>query len=118
MELELRKYIDERGFMDWWSFAPRDNVIVVRMIPTKLKTETESGIIFSTTEDKETVAPNYGEVVSQGPDVGENLVGKVVFFPPQNMLPMAMIRPTEDGAFYQMTTSDRLDGILVKDLRD
>ena len=118
MELELRDYIDERGYMNWWSFAPRDNVIVVRMIVTKLQTETESGIIFATTETKETVAPNYGEVVSQGPDVKENLVGKVVFFPPQNMLPLGQIRPDEDGAFYQMTTSDRLDGILVKDLRE
>jgi len=42
----------------------------------------------------------------------------VVFFPPQNMLPLGQIRPDEDGAFYQMTTSDRLDGILVKDLRE
>jgi len=118
MELELGKYIDDRGYMEWYNFAPRDNVIVVRMIPQKLKTETDSGIIIAMSEDKETIAPNYGEVVSQGPEVKEDLVGKVVFFPPQNMMPMGMLRPTEDGGFFQMTTADRLDGILVKDVRE
>lgn len=113
----LMEYIDDRGYMNWWNFAPRDNVIIVRMIPQKLKTETDSGIIIATTEDKETIAPNYGEVVSQGPEVNEDLVGRIVFFPPQNMMPLGMIRPTEDGGFFQMTTSDRLDGILVKDVR-
>ena len=113
----LKEYIDDRGYMEWYNFSPRDNVIVVKMIPQKLKTETDSGIIIALTEDTVTVAPNYGEVVSQGPEVKEQLIGKIVFFPPQNMLPLGMIRPTEEGVFFQMTTSDRLDGILVKDVR-
>jgi len=69
-----------------------------------------------TSEDSEVIAPNYGEVISQGPEVKKDLVGKVVFFPPQNMFPLAMIR-SEAGEIYQMTTADRIDAILVKDIR-
>ena len=114
---ELKDFIDSRGYIDWWTYAPRDNVVVVRMIPQKLKTETDSGIILAITEDKETVAPNYGEIVSQGPEVKENLVGRIAFFPPQNMFPLGMIRGEKEGEFYQMTTADRLDALLVKDVR-
>lgn len=117
MTENLIKYIDNRGYMDWWNFSPRDNIIVVKMIPQKLKTETDSGIIIALSEDRETIAPNYGEVVSQGPEVKEDLIGRIVFFPPQNMMPLGMIRPPEGGGFFQMTTADRLDGILVKDVR-
>lgn len=110
-------YIDDRGYIDWWHYAPQANIIVVKMVPQKLKTETESGIIIAVTEDKESIAPNYGEVISQGPDVKENLVGKIVFFPPQNMFPLGMIK-SENGEIYQMTTADRIDAILVKDVRN
>ncbi len=114
---EMKEYIDSRGYMNWWNFGPRDNILVIRMIPQKMKTETDSGIILAITEDKQTIAPNYGEVMSQGPEVKENLIGQIVFFPPQNMLPLGMIRRLEDGSFFQMTTSERLDAILVDDVR-
>ena len=37
MSANVQDLIDEAGYMEWFSFLPRDNVIVVRMIPQKLK---------------------------------------------------------------------------------
>ena len=65
--LDLEEIMDERGFIDYWNFAPQADILVVQTIKTKVKMETESGIILSTQENKETVCPDMGIVVSQGP---------------------------------------------------
>ena len=103
-------------YLEWYEYQPLGNVVVVRSRPDKLKTETESGIIISTQESKETIAPYYGEVVSIGKDVTEVEVGNIIYFPPQNAFPVEMIRTISDEK-YLMTTSDRIDAIKVVDVR-
>ena len=115
--MKIEEIMDSRGFIDWWNYAPQDNILVVKTIKTKVKTETESGIVIALTEDKETVCPDMGIVQSQGPNVKEDMIGKVVMYPPQSNFPLMMIKP-EDGDIFSMVPVDRIDGILVKDIRD
>ena len=112
----VEEIMDERGFIDYWNFAPQADILVVQTIKTKVKMETESGIILSTQENKETVCPDMGIVVSQGPEVEDDMISKVVMYPPQSNFPLQMIKVHEDSAF-SMVPRSRIDGILVKDVR-
>lgn len=104
------------GYINWWEFAPQDNILVIKTTPNKMKTETESGIIISMNESKLIDRSYFGEVMSKGPNVKNVEVGNIVYFPPNNTFDMGMVRSQGDES-YVMTTSDRIDGIKVKDVR-
>jgi len=115
---EITDIMDESGFINYWNYSPQGNILVIQTIKMKIKTRTESGIIISTQETKEALAPDCGIVRSQGPDCKEDWIGKVVYYPAQSIYPLEMIRKDEDGTSFVMTTEERIDAILVQDVRD
>lgn len=104
------------GYIQWWEFAPQSNVIVIKHTKDETKNVTATGIIIPGTPTSVTDRPSTGIVVSKGPEVKEVEIGMQIFFPPQNAIDLEMII-VEDGEKYLMTTSDRIDGIRVKDVR-
>jgi len=106
------------GYIQWYEFAPQSNVIVIKYTPDETKKVTATGIIIpDAAMSPITDRPSTGVIVSKGPDAKEVEVGMQVFFPPQNAFDMNMII-TEGEEKYLMTTSNRIDGIRVKDVRD
>ena len=107
------------AFINWWEFSPQANIIVIRVGQVdETKLTTDSGIIIATKADSIADRPYYGEVVSKGPEAVEVEIGNIVYFPPQNAFDLGMVNKEENGASYLMTTSDRIDGIRVKDIRE
>jgi len=109
----------ENGYIEWFEFSPQSNLLMIKvgkLDETKLTTDT--GIIIATKANNVGDRPYYGEIVSIGPDVKENVeIGNIVYFPSQNAYDMGMIKTLEDGSTFLLTTSDRIDGIKVKDTR-
>ena len=105
------------AYIEWYEFAPQSNVIVVRCTPDETKIVSQSGIIVETGKPSSVSdRPSTGIVVSKGPDAKEVEIGMQIFFPPQNAFDLEMII-TKENEKYLMTTSDRIDGIRVKDVR-
>ena len=107
------------GWINWWEFAPQNNLLVVRVSPVdETKVVSDSGIIIATQPSSVTDRPSYGEVVSKGPEVKKIQIGNIVYFPPQASFDLGMIKQDKDGKYYLMIPEDRVDGIRVKDVRD
>jgi phage pi2 protein 07 len=110
------------AWINWWEFAPQDNILVIRVSKqdeTKLTSDT--GIIMQVKQSNVSDRPYYGEVVSMGPNATKDSnvsVGNIVYFPPQNAFDLGMVNREENGDYYLMTTADRIDGIRVKDVRE
>lgn len=106
------------GWIEWWEFAPQSNILVIRVSPVdETKLTSDTGIVLAVKADSVSDRPYFGEVVSKGPEANNVEIGNIVYFPPQNSFDLGMIKREEDGSYYLMTTSDRIDGIRVKDVR-
>jgi hypothetical protein len=109
------------SWINWYEFAPQDNILVIRVSPVdETKLTSDTGIIVAVKQSNVTDRPYYGEVVSMGPKAREESniqIGNIVYFPPQNAFDLGMVKKEDNGDYYLMTTADRIDGIRVKDVR-
>jgi NADPH:quinone reductase-like Zn-dependent oxidoreductase len=106
------------SYIEWWEFAPRQNLLMVRVSPvdeTKLKAD--SGIIIAVEPSKVLDRPTAGEVVAKGPEVKDIEIGQIVYFPGTATFDLGIVKHDEDGSYYQLIPEDRVDGIKVKDVR-
>lgn len=108
----------ETGYLEWYEFAPQDNLLVVKNKPDMTKKESPSGIIITASKPSVvTDRPSTGIIVSKGPDCKKFEIGQQVFFSPQASFDLEMIR-SEGDEKYLMVPEDRVDGLRVKDVRD
>ena len=106
-------------WIDWWEFAPRDNLLVVKVKPVdETKVKSETGIIIAVQPSNVSDRPFYGEVVSKGPEVKSIEIGNIIYFPGQASYDLGMIKTLETGEKFVMVPEDRVDGIRCKDIRN
>jgi len=107
---------EQRGYIDWWEFAPMGDTFIVHTKPDQTKKETESGIIFQTETDVIMDRPFKGTVVSVGPEAKFN-VGEYVYFEPQKGMDLAMVRKPNPDEMYLLLYNEAIIGKRVKDTR-
>lgn len=109
---------DDNGYLNWYEFAPQDNLLIIRYTPDTTKQESATGIIIATgTPSAITDRPSTGVIVSMGPDAKKFKLQNQVFFAPQTSFDLAFFR-VEGDEKYLMVPEDRIDGLRVKDVRD
>ena len=108
---------EERGYINWWEFAPTKDTFIIHTIPDQTKKESESGIIFATEVDVIQDRPFKGEIISVGPD-SKFKVGSYVYFEPQKGMDLAMIRREKPEEMYLLLYDDAILGQRVKDTRN
>lgn len=108
---------EERGYINWWEFAPQGDTFIVHTTPDETKKVSESGIIISTENDVIQDRPFKGTVVSVGPEAKVK-VGTYIYFQPISGMDLAMIRRDKPEDSYLLLYPDAVLGIRVKDTRD
>ena len=107
----------DNGYLNWYEFAPQDNLLIIKYTPDETKQTTDSGIIISTGKASVvTDRPQTGVIMSTGPDVEKFQIGNQVFFAPQVSFDLEFFR-TDGEERYMMVPEDRIDGLRVKDVR-
>jgi len=107
----------QNGYLEWYEYAPQDNLLIIRYTPDVTKDVTESGIFISVGQKSVvTDRPSTGSIVSKGPDCKKYDIGNQVFFAPQSSFDLEFFR-TEEDEKYLMVPEDRIDGLRVKDVR-
>jgi len=108
---------EDNGYLDWYEYAPQDNLLIIKYTPDTTKQTTDSGIIITTAKASViTDRPQTGVIMSMGPDCKKYVLGNQVFFAPQVSFDLEFFR-TEGDEKYMMVPEDRIDGLRVKDVR-
>jgi len=106
----------EIGYINWWEYAPADNLYVVEYNEDMTKKVSPNGIIIATTETSVLDRPHTGIIKSKGPDAKKYEIGMTVFFNKNVTFDLGMII-SENGEKYMLVPEDRIDGYKVKDVR-
>ena len=110
--------MSNNGYLNWYEYAPQDNLLIIRHTPDTTRQESDTGIILTTSKaSMVTDRPQTGIIVSMGPDCIKYEIGNQVFFAPQATFDLEFFR-TEGDEKYMMVPEDRIDGLRVKDVRD
>ena len=107
----------QNGYLEYYEFAPQDNLLIIRYTPDTTKETTESGIIINVGKQSVvTDRPSTGVIVAMGEECKKFEIGNQVFFAPQSSFDLEFFK-TEGDEKYLMVPEDRIDGLRVKDVR-
>lgn len=106
--------ITDNGYIDLEEFVPSKDTFIVQMLPVSTKKETESGIIFSTTDDSAVNdRPNFGKIVSTGPEC-DRKIGEYVYVQKGMGYDLEMIRKPKNVEAYVLLYDDAIIGDRIK----
>ena len=105
--------IDSNGFIDLEEFMPSGDTFVVQMLPVTTTKETETGIVLSIQDSVVHDRPNFGKIVSVGPEC-ERKIGEYVYIQKGMGYDLEMIRKPSDVEAYVLLYNDAIIGNRIK----
>jgi len=103
-----------KDLIDYWEFAPKGDLALIKVIPPESEKKTESGIIIKVNTSVVEDRPRMGVVIAKGDDFPHDL-GCVVFITKNAGYDLKNIRKHKEDDEFLVIHPDAVLGIKVKD---